>query len=73
AGISVGICADELLLDVDYKEDSNCDADINVVMLDNFTIVEVQATAEGKTFDRKIFNELLDLAEVGIKSLFAMQ
>lgn len=73
AAISVGISNDQQLLDLDYKEDSSCESDINVVMFDNLEIVEIQGTAEGKTFSRTELNGLLDLAESGIKDLLDYQ
>lgn len=73
AAISVGIYKDLPVLDLDYIEDSNCDTDMNVVMTKNGGIVEIQGTAEGKAFSREALNQLLDLAEHGIKQLFDFQ
>lgn len=73
AAISVGIYKDSPVLDLDYIEDSNCDTDMNVVMTKNGGIVEIQGTAEGKAFSREALNELLDLAEHGIKQLLDFQ
>lgn len=73
AAVSVGFKQDATLLDLDYDEDSSCDADINVVMTGSNKIVEVQGTAEGKNFDRNQLNQALDLAENGIADLIAIQ
>ncbi len=73
AAVSVGMVAGQPLLDLDYLEDSNCDADINVVMTGAGRLVEVQGTAEGQSFDRADLNALLDLAESGIAQLVQMQ
>ncbi len=73
AAVSVGIYNHETLLDLDYNEDSQCESDINVVMLDNLEIVEIQGTAEGLAFSRQELNNLLDLAEIGIKELLKKQ
>jgi len=61
------------VLDLDYPEDSGCDADMNVVMTGAGGFVEVQGTAEGHTFDRAELNALLQLAENGIKELAQLQ
>lgn len=70
---SVGVVGDKAYLDLDYSEDSNCESDINVVMTSNKTFVEIQGTAEGETFSRSKFNELLDLAELGCEQLIKAQ
>lgn len=69
AAVSVGVVKGQPLLDLDYEEDSGCDADVNVVMTGAGRLVEVQGTAEGHTFDRKMLDCLLDLAQSGISSL----
>ncbi|MFW8564727.1 ribonuclease PH [Orrella sp. 11846] len=69
AAVSVGILDGEARLDLDYEEDSSCDADVNVVMTGEGELIEVQATAEGQTFNRAQFNKVLDLAEKGIREL----
>jgi ribonuclease PH len=61
------------VLDLDYIEDSDCDTDMNVVMLGNGHFVEVQGTAEGHAFSREEMNALLDLAQSGIEQLIEMQ
>lgn len=74
AAISAGISSDgEKILDLCYEEDSTAAADCNVVMTGAGEIVEVQITAEKNPFTRAQLNELLDLAEVGIDELIALQ
>ena len=73
AAISVGMVAGRAVLDLDYPEDSGCDADMNVVMTGAGRYVEVQGTAEGHTFDRAELNTLLQLAEKGISELARLQ
>lgn len=73
AAVSVGRVGGQPLLDLDYPEDSGCDADVNVVMTGAGKLVEVQGTAERESFDRHEFNVLLDLAEQGIGQLFDIQ
>jgi len=74
AAISAGISSDgEKILDLCYAEDSVASADCNVVMTGAGELVEVQITAEKKTFTRAELNELLDLAEGGIAELISLQ
>jgi len=73
AAISVGIYEGTPVLDLDYLEDSDCDTDMNVVMLGSGHFVEVQGTAEGHAFSRAEMNALLDLAHGGIAELIQMQ
>ena len=73
AAISVGIYKGKPVLDLDYTEDSDCDTDMNVVMLGNGHFVEVQGTAEGHAFTRAEMNVLLDLAGSGIRQLIELQ
>jgi ribonuclease PH len=73
AAVSVGIYNGKPVLDLDYLEDSECDTDMNVVMLGNGHFVEVQGTAEGHAFTRAEMDELLELAKQGIADLIAMQ
>lgn len=74
AAISAGISNDgETILDLCYAEDSTALADCNVVMTGAGELVEVQITAEKKSFTRAQLNELLDLAEGGIAELISLQ
>jgi ribonuclease PH len=73
AAVSVGIVGGELLLDLDYEEDSTADVDLNVVMTGDGRLVEVQATAERMPFGRDQLDELLELAAKGIGRIAAAQ
>ena len=73
AAVSVGLAGEQVLLDLDYGEDSSCDTDMNVVMTDAQGMVEVQGTAEGSPFSRAQVDRLLDLAALGIGQLTALQ
>jgi ribonuclease PH len=66
AAVSLGIVGGELLLDLDYVEDSSADVDLNVVVTGDDLLVEVQATAERVAFGRDQLDELLELAGKGI-------
>jgi ribonuclease PH len=69
AAVSVGIYKEHAVLDLDYDEDSSCETDMNVVMTGSGGFVEVQGTAEGKSFSREEMNALLDLAAQGVRQL----
>lgn len=71
AAVSVGLVGSQPRLDLDYEEDANCDADVNVVMTGSRRFVEVQGTAEGQAFEREALNQLLDLAQAGIAQITA--
>jgi ribonuclease PH len=73
AAISVGIIDGVPMLDLNYTEDSRADADCNVVMTEAGWLVEVQATAERKPFSRDELNDLLSLANKGIRELITLQ
>jgi len=73
AAVSCGIYKGNLVLDLDYIEDSNAAADTNFVMTGNGGIVEVQATAEDKAFSEDEFLGLLKLARQGISDLTEIQ
>ena len=73
AAISCGIVDGELMLDLDYREDSNADVDFNVVMLSTGKLVEIQGTAEQTAFSKSELTKMLNLAEKGISTLFEEQ
>ncbi len=73
AAISVGIVNGAPVLDLPYVEDSAAEVDMNVVMTEGGRFLEVQGTAEGMSFSREELDELLGLAEGGIRELFTMQ
>ena len=73
AAISVGVVGGVPLLDLDYPEDSGCDSDINLVMLNADKIIEIQGTAEGALFSLDELGKLIALAQKGIAELTAHQ
>ena len=73
AAISCGMVDGELMLDLDYQEDSNADVDFNVVMLSTGKLVEIQGTAEQTAFSKSELTKMLNLAEKGIATLFEEQ
>lgn len=73
AGISCGIYEGTPVLDLDYIEDSNAEADANFVLLGDGRLAEVQATAEGAPYDEEQLLRLLRLARIGCDEIFAAQ
>lgn len=73
AAISVGLVRGRPVLDLCYEEDSMAEVDVNVVMSAAGEFVEVQGAAEGTSFSRATLDELLDLAQEGIRRLLAIQ
>ena len=71
--ISCGIYNGTPVLDLDYDEDSNAEADANFVLLGDGRLAEVQATAEGAPFDEEGLLRLLRLARIGCGEIFAAQ
>lgn len=68
AAVSVGIVNQHPILDLNYDEDKDAEVDMNVVMLHSGKLVEVQGTAEGRTYSRQQLDLMLDLAEQGIRT-----
>jgi ribonuclease PH len=73
AAISVGLLDKDLLLDLNYDEDSACGTDMNFVMTQQQQFVEVQGTAEGQTFSKAQLDEMAHLANIGCQRLFEKQ
>ena len=71
AAISVGVVRGEVLLDLDYSEDSAAEVDANFVMCDDGRWLEVQSTAEGAPFTPETFRKMADYAAAGITRLFS--
>ena len=73
AAVSCGIYHGTPVLDLDYPEDSNADADANFVLIEGGKIAELQATAEGACYDEEELLRLLRLARIGCDRIFAAQ
>lgn len=73
AAVSVGVVKGEVLVDLDYEEDSTADVDLNIVATGDGRIVEVQGTAEHQLFDRKTLDGMLDGGLAAIKQLTEAQ
>ena len=73
AAVSVGILADEAILDLCYAEDSTAHVDMNLVMTGEGAFIEIQGTGEEKPFSKAQMLALLDLGELGISKLIDIQ
>ena len=73
ASVSVGIFKDHAVIDLDYDEDSTAETDMNVVMSEHGDFIEVQGTAEGKTFSIDELNKMIAIADQGIKEIITIQ
>ncbi len=73
AAISAGVVDGKILLDLDYKEDSAAEVDMNFVITGSGLFVEVQGTAENHPFDQKTLDMMMELARDGIARLIAKQ
>ena len=71
--VSCGIYRGKPILDLDYKEDSEAEADANFVITEKNKIIEIQATAEQYPFSEKMFSELMKLAKGGIEEIIKKQ
>jgi ribonuclease PH len=73
AATSVGIVNQELLLDLAYNEDSQAEVDMNIVMTGKGEFIEIQGTAERKSFNKDQMDKMLALAKKGIEDLISIQ
>ncbi len=73
AATSVGLVEDKVLLDLCYEEDFSAQVDMNVVMESDGDYIEIQSTGEDGVYSREQHDEMLDMAEEGIKELFKVQ
>lgn len=71
--VSIGKMEQEILLDPDYKEDSNLDVDMNVVMNEDLKLVEIDAITEGNPFTMNDLKSMLSLARKGIKEIIRLE
>ena len=73
AAVSLGIVDGEILVDLDYNEDSNAETDMNIVMTGSDSLIEIQGTAEENPFSKDQLNDMIMLASTSIKSLIEIQ
>ena len=73
AAISCGVVKGQIVVDLDYEEDSSAEVDANFVLCSGGGLIEVQASGEGGPFTKEQFNKMLALAESSCQELFAYQ
>ncbi|MEM9908171.1 MAG: ribonuclease PH [Cyanobacteria bacterium P01_D01_bin.44] len=73
AAVSVGLLEGDAFLDLNYPEDVAAEVDFNVVLNGELAFIEVQGTAEARSFTRPQLNQMLDYAETGIRELLSLQ
>lgn len=73
AAISIGILEDEVLVDLEYTEDSTAETDMNVIMTESGKLIEVQGTAEGEPFTFEQMNQMMDAAKHAIREIVDIQ
>jgi len=73
AAISVGVVGKEVVLDLNFKEDSSARVDMNLVMTGKGEYVEVQATGEEYSFSQEQFDKMLEYGKIGIQKLIKVQ
>lgn len=73
AAVSVGKVGDEILLDLFYNEDSKAKVDMNIVMTDKGEFIEIQGTGEEEPFSKQDYNNMIELAEKGVRELIELQ
>lgn len=74
AALSVGIDGEgKIIADLNYEEDSSCEADVNIVMTESGKFIEVQGTAEGEPFSREQLDAILECSKIALKKVFEVQ
>ena len=73
AAVSVGYVNDELLVDLDFSEDSSASVDMNIVMNSSYDLIEIQGTAEKHSYSLDQLNEMVTIAKPAIEELFKWQ
>ena len=73
AAVSLGILDDQVILDLDYNEDSSAETDLNLVMTDSLELIEVQGTGEEAPFSKEQLNEMLEVGSSAIADIIEKQ
>lgn len=73
AAISCGIVSGNVIVDLDYKEDSNAQVDANFIMTDDGKIIEIQSTAEAEPFSQDEFGQMMKISKSAIEELIKLQ
>ena len=73
AAVSMGIKENQVLLDLDYDEDSTADTDLNIVMNEKGELIEIQGTAEDAPFSKKELDDMLDIGSEAVADIIKKQ
>ena len=73
AAVSLGVLDGQVALDLDYKEDSSAEVDLNLVMTDNSEIIEIQGTGEEAPFNREQLDDMLNIGSAAITDIIQKQ
>jgi ribonuclease PH len=73
AAVSLGILNNEVILDLDYNEDSSAETDLNLVMTENLELIEIQGTGEEAPFTKDQLNDMLDVGSSAIADIIEKQ
>ena len=73
AAVSLGVLNDQVILDLDYNEDSEAETDLNLVMTDSLELIEIQGTGEEAPFSKEQLNEMLEVGSSAIADIIEKQ
>ncbi|MDA8605254.1 ribonuclease PH, partial [Gammaproteobacteria bacterium] len=73
AAVSLGVLNDQVILDLDYNEDSTAETDLNLVMTDSLELIEIQGTGEEAPFSKEQLNEMLEVGSSAIADIIEKQ
>ena len=73
AAVSLGILDDQVILDLDYNEDSSAETDLNLVMTDSLELIEIQGTGEEAPFSKEQLNEMIEVGSLAIADIIEKQ
>ena len=73
AAVSLGILDNEVILDLDYQEDSSAETDLNLVMTDELKLIEIQGTGEENPFSKEQLSEMIEIGSQAIEQIIEIQ
>ena len=73
AAVSLGVLNDEVILDLDYIEDSSAETDLNLVMTDDLNLIEIQGTGEENPFTKEQLSKMIEVGSKAIEELIVFQ
>lgn len=73
AAVSLGILDNEVILDLDYQEDSSAETDLNLVMTDKLKLIEIQGTGEESPFSKEQLSKMIEIGSQAIEQIIEIQ